>query len=162
MSAFVKIGNWVGMANVAANLEGDFREAMKKGLMKVGLKAEGIAVKHLQKQDLDWEALKERTIKSKEARGTSGKILIDSSDYMQSITSFVKDNTAFAGVKKDAKNKEGDVIASIAAVHEFGSVKNNIPARPLWAPTNKETEEWMKKEQIFSKLAWERINKRKG
>ena len=104
-----------------------------------GLKAERIAKLHISKQDLNWRALKPKYKASKIMAKLSQNILVATSSYFGSITSYVEDETAYAGVKKEAKNKEGDVLADIAKVHEYGSETMQIPARPLWKPTFEET-----------------------
>ena len=58
------------------------------------------------------------------------------------------------GVNKEAKNRDGEVRADIAAVHEFGSKSGLIPKRELWRPVFEETMRWFqnpenKPERIF-------------
>jgi hypothetical protein len=115
-------------------------------LKRWGLKAEGIAKGHISSQDLGWQALKAETISKKVRAGFSENILVQSSDYFQAITSWVDtaEGKAFAGVRRSAKNAQGDEIGMIARVHEFGSDSGVIPARPLWKPTYDEAMEWFK------------------
>lgn len=139
-----KTGDWGKVALLIGNLSKEMRHASVTSLRQFGLKAEGTAKKHMSNQDLGWAALKPATLAAKLRNGQSENILIATSSYFQSITSWVdeKDMTAYAGVKKLAKNSEGDVIADIAAVHEYGSQSGIIPARPLWHPTFGETVKW--------------------
>lgn len=152
------IGSWNAINAITANLERLGKEAMKEGLAKTGLYAEGRAKGHISKQDLGWKPLNQAYADSKAKKGLSNSILVSTSAYFQSITSYVQGNVAYVGVKKVARDKDGKQIANIAAIHEFGSDKANIPARPLWQPTIKETEKWLKKNG-FDKILLRKINK---
>lgn len=158
MGSVKKTGDWNKVHRVVLNLDKDMRDARTVGLMQVALKAERIAVKHIQNQDLNWQGLESKTKAQKSRKGQSDNILIASTDYIQSITRFTTKNTAFAGVKKDTTNRSGDDIISIAAVHEFGS--RDIPARPLWKPTSKETEKWIRDKKLFASIAVKNIKNR--
>lgn len=153
-----KIGDWERARNVISHLAQDMSAALKESLPVVALKAERIAVLHVRNQDLNWQGLKDATLKQKSKKGWSNKIMIATTDYISSITSYATHDTAFAGVKKDAKNRDGESLVSIAAVMEFGHA--TTPARPLWGPTYKETLAWMKKEKIFSKTALAKMRNR--
>jgi len=144
MAAMRKIGNWAGARKLTSSLGLEMEKARFLSLMRWGLKAEGLAKTHMSKQDLGWKPLKPETISRKIRKGYSENILIETSSYFQSITSWVdkKSATVFAGVKKVARNKDGEEIANIAAVHEYGSRSGSIPARPLWQPVFEETMEW--------------------
>lgn len=146
-----KTGDWGKLNNLINRLPAIMSSTKQEGLAKTGLKAESIAVKHLRNQDLGWQGLKGDTLKQKLRKGQSNKTLIATTDYMQSITSFVKKDTAFAGVVKNSMTRQGRRMVSVAAVHEFGN--DNIPARPLWRPTFKETLTWIKKEKLFGEKA---------
>jgi len=78
-----------------------------------------------------WAPLTDATLKRK---GKRNKTLIDSSSMLQSITSTVMFPNVFVGLKRGVKNKKGDDLVPIAAVHEFGSQARNIPARPFVRP----------------------------
>lgn len=153
------IGDWNKVNAITRNLERIGKEAMKEGLAKAGLFAEGRAKSHISKQDLGWVPLKKTYKRSKQRQGFSTNILVKTSAYFQAITSYVIKNTAYVGVKKVARNKEGKEIANIAAVHEFSSSKAKIPARPLWKPTLKETETWIKRNTIFEKLVEKKLKR---
>ena len=160
-----KTGEWNKVRRLAVKFPKEVQMVNKKTLMKVGLKAEGIAVKHLRDQDLGWQPLNEEYRKYKISKGGSEKTLIDTSTYLQAITSRVKRMTALVGVfrgevKYDEKGEE-DVV-NIAAIHEFGSKSQNIPARPLWRPTLAEMKQWLKKDNIFAREVKEYFNKKYG
>lgn len=153
-----KIGDWEKVGALIGNLSKEMERAVQMSLMRWGLKAEGLAKSHMSKQDLGWAALKPSTLANKVRKGYSDNILIATSSYFQSITSWVdkESNTVYAGVKKTATDKEGNVIADIAAVHEYGSEAAGIPKRELWHPTFDEVVDWFEKSDsrpaiIFSK-----------
>lgn len=154
---FKKIGDWKGMDLITRGLKGNFDQASDKGLSQLALYAERVAVKHITSQDLKWQKLRPQTLALKARKGLSNKTLIATSDYLQSVTSFRIKKVAFAGVKKEARNKDGRKITQIAAVHEFGN--NDIPARPLWRPTGQETVKWMLEKKLFSELVMKRIRR---
>lgn len=136
----VKEGAWDKVRQLITSLKGDMKEARDLCLKRWGLKAEAIARGHISAQDLGWRPLKPKTIAAKVRQGYSENILVMTSSYFQSITSTVKGDTAFAGVKRGVKHKSGQEMVKIAAVHEFGNT--NTPARPLWGPTYEETMQW--------------------
>lgn len=135
-----KIGDWEKVGLMIANLGAEMKKARELSLKAWGLKAESFALKHMRDQDLSWQPLNPHYLASKIRKGYSENILIATSDYFQAINSWVEDDTAYAGVKKTVTNSDGDVIADIAAVHEFGA--GGIGARPLWQPVFKETMDW--------------------
>lgn len=136
-----RIGDWDGVHRLVSGLNNNLEKAQKIALKRWGLLAERIAVKHISSQDLNWENLKPKTISAKVRLGYSEKTLISSSTYFRSITSYVQGDKVYAGVKREAKYSDGESIANIAAIHEFGSPSRNIPARPLWQPTLSEVKE---------------------
>lgn len=147
MSGMKKVGNWKGVNNVISTLANDLDDSCRKSAMQFGLIAEGIAKEHISKQDLPWPALSEDYVEDKKDAGLSENILVSTSTYFQSITSWAekqKGYIGFAGVKKRVLNKDGEEVADIAKTHEYGTSiagrnKNvTIPARPLWQPTIQE------------------------
>jgi len=61
---------------------------------------------------------------------------------MQSITTELAGDrlSAFVGVLRSGKRKDGEPPVLIAEIHEFGSHARNITARPLFRPTFKEVQ----------------------
>lgn len=161
MSSFQKTGDWDKAARLIKALHLEWEKAKDISLKRWALKAEGVSKMHISAQDLGWQALKAETISRKVKKGYSENILVQSSDYFQAITSWVIQDpdgggTAYAGVRKSAKNAEGEEIGMIAKVHEFGSASGTIPARPLWRPTFDEVINWFDKSEstplaIFTK-----------
>lgn len=97
-------------------------------------------VKHIQNQDLGWAKLKPTYLAYKKKKGLSTATLIATSQLMQSITTDLGHDklSAFVGVLRSAKRKDGEKPEQIAAIHEYGSPRRKIPARPLFGPTMKE------------------------
>ena len=157
--AMRKTGDWEKVGSLISNLSNEMKKARELSLNRFGLKAEALAKGHMSRQDLNWPALKPKTISTKVRKGYSENILIATSDYFLSITSFVKGDTVYVGVKKESKNRDGRVIANIAAIHEFGAASVNIPARPLWQPTLNEAVEWHKKKNLPILIFAKRIEK---
>ena len=132
-----KVGDWTKVEKLIGNLAKEMLDAREKSLKLWGLKAEALAKTHMSTQDLGWKPLKPKTVARKARKGQSTNILIATSDYFQAISSWTIEGTVLVGVTKTEKNGDGDVIADIARIHEFGG--GNIPARPLWQPVFDET-----------------------
>lgn len=155
-----RVGDWDRTARLIASLNARLLKARKKSLTRFGLKAEGIAKKHMRDQDLPWAPLEPLTLARKIAKGYSENVLIASSTYFQSITSWVREDAILVGVKREVLADDGKTkLANIAAVHEFGSDSNSVPARPLWQPTLNETLEWHKKFNLPEKYFLEDISR---
>ena len=157
-----KFGNWDKIGNIINNLDKDINASNEIALKKISLQAEKRAVDHMSKQDLGWKPLSEDYKKRKAKKQLSEKILIASSTYFQSITSWSDKKKAVAGVRKNVKNKDGVVIADLAKIHEYGSKSKNIPARPLWQPVFREMRKWIRTSKIFTKTFLERQKKKYG
>lgn len=155
-----RFGQWGTVSRLVSNINSDMQRAKDISLKRFVLYAEGSAKKHLRNQDLKWKPLNPKYLAAKVKRGGSGKILIDTSTYFQSITGWVSGDTALVGVKREAKDKKGNVIANIARVNEFGSAKRNIPARPLWKPVLTETLKYIRSKGDPAKIYLEIIEKK--
>lgn len=145
-------GDWKGATLTLKNLNNSIRSSGRQALKKAGLYAEGQAKRHLSAQDLPWRPLKPETVAQNIRKGESTNILTATSTYFQNITSFVSGDVAFAGVRRTVKTRDGDILADIARVLEYGSRIRNIEARPLWKPVRNETKIYLKRNQIFQKL----------
>jgi len=137
-----KTGNWTGISRLMGTLPQTLEDARRLSLRRWSLKAEAVAKAHMSAQDLGWTALKSKTVAAKLKKGQSELILIATSSYFQSITSWATTDKALAGVKKGTVGKDGQIVDVVARTHEFGSSTKNIPARPLWKPTLDETMRW--------------------
>ena len=149
--AFIKFGDWDVAVRDSGNMAQTIDTSLRQTLQQVSLKAEQMAVKFVSEQSLQWEPLSRQYMDRKAREGLSDKILIATSTYFQSITSKTDGMTGFAGVLKQVKSKDGESVADIAQVHEFGSIARNIPPRPLWTIVFKEMHRWLKKNQIFAR-----------
>lgn len=157
-----RVGDWDRVQGLIGRLVPEIIEARNTSLKRFGLKAEKIATQHMKNQDLGWKALNAAYLSQKIREGYSENILIRTSSYFQAITSWVDQAVVYIGVKKDVLDKDGNVLADIAAVHEYGSKSGGIPARPLWQPTFKETIEWHKRENDPVKIFLKNIKARYG
>lgn len=155
-----RIGNWGGIAGLIDNLEKECKLAVDQSLMRFGLKAEGIAKKHIRDQDLDWDPLSPAYLAAKLRKGYSEKTMIRTSTYFQNITSWKQGDTAYVGVKRETLEKDGKPVYEIARLHEYGSLNGIIPARPLWQPTLEEVVEWHKEKNQPAMIFLQNIRKR--
>ena len=145
MSAMRKVGDWARVKLLIRNIGGEMRKARHDSLVRVASKVEAIAVSHITLQDLPWKRLKPATVSAKIRKGESENILVATSTYFQSITSYVDKDTAYVGVKKGVRYNDGKEIADIARLHEYGSRSGAVPARKLWRPSLEEGMEWAAK-----------------
>lgn len=158
------------MAKMKVTKIGDFKNVVRKmealptavqagaeiALRQTTLKGEQIAVKHIKNQDLNWVALSKNYQLQKFKKGLSDKILVATSSYMQAITSYTEKGLGWVGVKKGVYSKDSDgknieELANIALTLEYGSKKRNVKARPLWRPTLRELQAWIKSSGVFVK-----------
>lgn len=133
-------GSWKKASYVVENLDKLIKAPLIKATAKNALLVEAALVKHIQNQDLGWAALNPAYKKFKEKKKLSSHILIATSTLLNSVTTQIIEGgmAAFVGVLRTAKGKGGRKEVMIAAVHEYGSAKRNIDARPLFRPTFKE------------------------
>lgn len=119
-----------------------------KNVVAIG---ERIVVKLLVSQSLSWAKLSPNTLKHKLNKKPPGsnKILIDTSTYLQAITSLVQNKVGFVGVRRLSLYKNGQSVANIAMVNEYGSKARNIPARPLFGPSKNLLMAWISKNKPF-------------
>lgn len=175
MSLNVKLeGDWGKLKLMAIALPHVTDRSNKKAMMKIGLEAERRVVKHIVDQDLGWPDLDKNYQKRKTGSGgrtrkdggrdrrfkqRSSKILVSSSQMLQSITSNADSRTAIVGVMRGEKYNDGNEVADIAAIHEYGSSKRNIPARPLYRPTEREMVEWLRKNPVVAQTFMQELKR---
>lgn len=164
MSTAKIIGDFDEFKRFGNEILKSMEKAREIALKRAGLKGEAIAKLHISNQDLNWVLLEPKTIATKIRKGYSENILVATSSYFQSITSWADKERCYVGVKKTAKDAEGNVIADIARTHEFGSKAAGIPERPLWRPTYAETLQWWQKEEnspayIFKQIITKKYSK---
>lgn len=134
-------GDWNKVVRNLDKLGTKVVEAGQLGLQQSAMTIEAAVVKHIVNQDLGWKALDPAYKKYKEKKGLSNQILIATSTLVNSVTTKQSADKmeAFVGVlRQGKKRKDGTAPVVIAAVHEFGSPKRGIPARPYLRPTFKE------------------------
>jgi hypothetical protein len=139
-----KTGAWNKVATLIEQMQTKLNKAEQQVLQKIGIKAEELAVSRIEEQPSDWQQLSEAYTAQKIKKGLSENTYIATGSYRQAITSFVVNRVAYTGLKKVARNKEGQALADIAKTLEYGSVKRNIPPRPLWQPTKQKVIQWLK------------------
>ena len=130
--AVKRTGDFKKALNFFEGLNQNLIKAEKKILTIVSAKAEELAVDRINSQPSEWKKLSPSYLEWKISKGYSEKTLIKTSTMQQSITSGTVGLVGYAGVAKTKRNKEGESVANIAMVHEYGSTKMNIPARPVW------------------------------
>jgi phage gpG-like protein len=144
---FKKFGQWEMVGGFLGNLAERIDGALKKATHLNAMRVQRRLVLHLQNQDLvpeTWPHLNPAYKAKKVKEGFSDNVLIRTSSLLNSISmqsAVVKTQgglSAWVGVNRTARNKDGESLVNIAAVHEFGSLKANIPARPLFRTTYQE------------------------
>nr|BDD48157.1 hypothetical protein 1 [bacterium] len=133
-------GEWKGFENDLVRLKTTLLTKLKLATVQNAEITKKSVVKHLQNQDLGWDKLSKKYLARKKKQGLSTATLIATSQLMQSITTQASSNkmSAFVGVLRTAKRRGGGKAVLIAAIHEFGSKRRKIPARPLFRPTLQE------------------------
>jgi hypothetical protein len=139
----MKLFGFKDFARMIGNIAHDIEQISREPLRQLGLKGERLAKEHLQNQDLNWTPLNVHYLKRKQNTGKgkrrlSEKTLIATGSYFHSITSYTTARTVAIGVLRGVRNADGVEIANIARIHEYGSKKRNIPARPLWSVVRNE------------------------
>lgn len=90
-------------------------------------------------QQYRWKPLSQRYLKWKERKGRDTRIYLATHEYVQSIqvtpTPDDEEVAFVVGLPDKIHVDSGLPLRKLAAIHEFGSRKRNIPARPLWRPT---------------------------
>lgn len=141
------MGNWTEVRRFVNRLVPSFEAEQKRTLKRFGLKLEGTVKTHISNQDLNWAPLSEWWLNVKADNNYSFNHFVATSTYFQAITSWVKADTAYIGVKRGTVGDNEESLGTIAYVLENGYAPNKLPARPLWAPSLKETKEWLSKKE---------------
>lgn len=121
--------------------------AIRKAVQEVGIKeARSILSKELEKladeiklallrQTLDLAPLSPKYLAWKKRKGLDHRILIATGHYVSSIKVKRKNNQWEVGVPDGFHPTAGMTYEKLARIHEYGSKKMHIPARPHWRPT---------------------------
>ena len=127
---FTAFGKWDKAVHNLSILPKTIQRSLLDIQEKTAKKYARIVKDHIYAQDL--ESLGGNPKRKPEYAGDS-RTLIDTATYVESITSWRKDNVYYAGVKPGITNPEGVSIARIAYWLETGTRK--MIARPVWGPS---------------------------
>lgn len=160
--ALERFGDWDLVLNLSANMGADTLKANRIALAQIASRAEAMAVKFMRDQSLPWKALSAQYLEYKIHAGLSEKIYIATTTYFQAVTSKVypQQLKSFAGVFRKQREKNGEFVADIAKVLEYGSVKRNIPPRRFWSVVYRDMRVFLIKEKMFAKQAVAEYKKR--
>ncbi|NSW82528.1 MAG: phage virion morphogenesis protein [Syntrophothermus sp.] len=115
------IGEWAKTKAFLSRLDKEYQKAYRTGLQRVGQAAVGSLKRGMTEGAPGGKKYAPNhpfTIAQKK----SSKPLIRHGDLRDSINYQVVDGaTVFVGVKRTAKNKEGQALVNIAAIHELGN-----------------------------------------
>ena len=131
------------------------QEAKKRILIRVGLQGQKIAIEKLsgRRNNEIQPALSAKYKAQKERKGFSNLTLVRTNTYRQAITFQPLKDKVFIGVLRTSLDANGKPVVNLAQLHEFGSVRRNIPPRPLWRPLQKELQQWIKDKRVFEEEA---------
>ena len=131
-------GEWKKADKLFRQLPGIMQSNLALATAKSAKRCEKYMVKGIAQTRPEWDPLKPETIRRK----GSSKPLVDHGDLMGNITSKkIMPATHFVGVLRTAKNKKGDKLVDIGAVHEYGTHNGTIPPRPFIRPGLEESKD---------------------
>ena len=135
-SKVTKTGDWKKVAKIIGSLQKTFEKVRRAHLTWISEEAVTIIKDHINAQDLSWEALSPAYKKAKEAGGFDTDIYKKTGRFAESIVGeLVGRDSVFIGIKHGARGSNGEDLANIATILEYGAQGANIPARPLWLPS---------------------------
>lgn len=159
-----RFGDWDKARRMSKGLKNDIVDANKVALKQVGLKTERLVVKYIKSQPKTWPPLEEKYLRAKTRQGYSNLMLRKTGTYVNSIRSSVEDagSLVFVGVKKEAQSDDGEVLANIGEVMEYGSEKRNIKPRPHFGPVKKLMTRKIKEEGLFTQYLNAQLKRKYG
>lgn len=160
MGKHIKKYGFSNARNFVNNLKNEVEENNKVVLKQIGLLCERAVVKFIARQPSGWAPLKPSYLDRKIKEGYSALTLRRTGTMINAITSVEKYPEVFIGVKRGVKYNSGQDVANIAAIMEFGSAKQNIPARPFLYPVMKMMRIKIVQEKIFEKSLMDRYRKK--
>lgn len=119
-------GDWNKVMKIIQDMEKKWEQAKKRALSKVGQHLVSKLKRGMRDQKpggQPYDPLHPFTVMRKKSR----KALIDHGDLLASITMKLENNMLFVGVLRQAKNDQGESLANLAEIHEFGV---EIPVTP--------------------------------
>ena len=140
MSGIEKTGDWDGFAKMLAEAGSKLRSNIQKATNTNGRLIEDRIEARIRSNQVT-PATSEKFRKWKEKHGYSNTTLIMGGDLINAVKYDKKGwNEGFVGVNRNAESKDGTKLASLAAVHEYGTLNGRIPARPYIAPVVAQSE----------------------
>ena len=157
-----KVGDWSGARRLTREMKGVISDSNTRTLMQIGLITERKVIKFIQSQPGIWPALNEKYKARKIAMGESNLMLRRSGQYINNISSWVDAPVpqVFIGVKKTVTDDEGNELANIGAIMEFGSKKAGIPARPHFNPVHRVMRIKIQKDNMFGQEAMKQLKRK--
>lgn len=145
-------GIWCNTLKRARDFVEKLRERLGKASDDEVKKAAYDFVNHLKntvyQQRYKWTPLSEEYLQWKRKKGRDTRILLATHEYIQSIRVIRNEVGSWhdetkviyyeIGLPDIVHRDSGMPLRKLAAIHEFGVPKRNIPARPLWQPAMKE------------------------
>lgn len=131
-------GDWKKVGLRLANLSPVLTKLSKASQRAISERLVRIVKGHLSNQDIPgWEQLSDSTVMNKGRED----ILLDTELYLDSIKAWSQGGVYMAGVPLGItypRSKNSREVAEIAYLHEFWSISNTGPHRPLWNPSIEE------------------------
>ena len=128
---FKPFGDWNGATWKITKLPVSIKQAVMDGQEAAGNKLIKIVRKHIIAQDLPSFSQYPK-VRPAHLSGVSD-LLIDSTNYLQSLAVWRKQSVLYVGVKSSAREPNGVETARVAFWLETGT--KTIPARPVWEPS---------------------------
>lgn len=134
MGSIEKTGDWDGFAKMLAEAGAKFQANIQAATNKNGRLIEQRIVERIQSNQVSPPTSAEFR-EWKAEHGYSVTTLVMSGTLMNAIKYDKRSwNEGFVGVFRNAENRDGTKLSSLAAVHEYGRIDGSIPARPFIGP----------------------------
>lgn len=157
-----KVGDWDRAGRLCSMIGSDIKKSNEVAIRQIGLKGERMMVKWIKSQPSIWQPLNEAYVAYKKTQGYSTLMLRRTSTFISKITSQTKYPNVFIGVKRGAFNKEGEELANIAAIMEFGSKVRGIPPRMYLRPVHKMLLRLIEVENLFAVYLLKELQRKYG
>lgn len=137
-------GDWNKAGLYLRNMSVKLKPAFEAELWENGQVVLKTMQEHIEKQDLNWKPLKERTVVLK---GGDTTVFVETGQLKNGLTvrrikSSVKGSTIFIGASPWKKHEGGMKMSDLMIWLEYGTDK--LPPRPLVKPTIEEVEKLIK------------------
>lgn len=126
---------------ITTKLKEVFGKVGKKELKEAANRFHHLLKMAVHQQSYQWKPLNERYLAWKRKVGRDTRILLATHEYITAIEVIELpkkqgEMAAFSVGLPDRIHKDSGLpLKTLARIHEFGSMKRNIPPRPLWFPT---------------------------